>query len=134
RTRRAAPPLPRTSFCDKSGAPRNSPRASSHLVTLGMVAMQSPVFAQIGALGQVDLPVAGTVYNVNGILGQNGIVGIKTGSGLNTGANFLFAAKATVDGHEIVIYGCLMGQPSLAAAFAGAQRLIGAMSPVLHVR
>ena len=126
--------LTHTRFADASGASPASTSTPSDLTVVGMAAMRDPVFAAIVATPQVDLPVAGTVYNVNGVLGQSGIVGIKTGSGLNTGANFLFAAKATVDGHEIVIYGCLMGQPSLAAAFAGAQRLIGAMSPVLHVR
>src|SRR6266566_6868960 len=126
--------LAHTKFADTSGASAASVSTPSDLTSLGMVAMQNDVFAQIVARGQVDLPVAGTVYNVNGVLGQGGIVGIKTGSGLNAGANFLFAAKATVDGHEIVIYGCVMGQSSLAAAFAGAQKLIGAMSPVLHVR
>ena len=126
--------LAHTKFADVSGASPASVSTPSDLVTLGMVAMRDPVFAATVALPQVDLPVAGTVYNVNGVLGQSGVIGIKTGSGLSTGANFLFAAKATVDGHEIVIYGCVMGQPSLSIAFSSAQRLIAALSPVLHVR
>ncbi len=126
--------LTHTKFADVSGASPASVSTPSDLLALGMAAMRDPVFGSIVATLQVDLPVAGTVYNVNGVLGQGGIVGIKTGSGLNTGANFLFAAKATVDGHEIVILGCVMGQPSLAMAFAGAQKLIAAVLPVLHVR
>src|SRR6267378_4545173 len=126
--------LTHTKFADTSGASAASVSTPTDLTYLGMVAMQNDVFAQIVARGQVDLPVAGTVYNVNGVLGQGGIVGIKTGSGLNTGANFLFAANATVDNHTIVVYGCVMGQPTLQAAFATAQNLIAAMSPVLHVR
>src|SRR5260370_31899972 len=62
------------------------------------------------------------------------MVGIKTGSGLNSGANFLFAANATVDGHTIVVYGCVMGLPTLDLAFTGAQSLIAAMAAALHVR
>jgi len=68
------------------------------------------------------------------VLAQEGIVGIKTGSGLNSGANFLFAANATIDGHTIVVYGCVMGQPTLDGAFSTAQSLIAAMSAALHVR
>jgi serine-type D-Ala-D-Ala carboxypeptidase (penicillin-binding protein 5/6) len=83
---------------------------------------------------QAELPVAGTVYNVDSALGQSGIIGIKTGSGLNLGANFLFAAGVTVDGHQIVIYGCVMGQSTLDRAFAAARVLIGALQPALHVR
>lgn len=132
--RAAALHLVHTKFADVSGALSGSVSTSTDLVALGMVAMQNEVFAQIVARGQVTLPVAGTVYNVNAALGQSGILGIKTGSGLNTGANFLFAANATVDGVTIVIYGCVMGQPTLDAAFARAKALIAAMTPALHVK
>jgi D-alanyl-D-alanine carboxypeptidase (penicillin-binding protein 5/6) len=77
--------------------------------------------------------VAGTVYNVDAALGQSGIIGIKTGSGLNSGANFLFAAAATVDGHQLTLYGCVMGQPTLETAFEAAQALIGAARAGLQV-
>src|SRR5262249_11860152 len=95
-------------FVDASGASPGSVSTPSDLLSLGMVAMQDPVLAQIVAMEQVTLPVAGTVYNVNSVLAHFGIFGIKTGSGLDTGANFLFAANATVDGHTIVIYGSVM--------------------------
>jgi D-alanyl-D-alanine carboxypeptidase (penicillin-binding protein 5/6) len=126
--------LTHTKFADTSGASPASVSTPSDLTTLGMAAMQNEVFAQIVARGQVTLPVAGTVYNVNGLLGQGGIIGIKTGSGLNTGANFLFAANATVDGTTIVLYGCVMGQPTLQIAFATAQALLAVMTSALHVR
>jgi D-alanyl-D-alanine carboxypeptidase (penicillin-binding protein 5/6) len=126
--------LTHTKFADTSGASPASVSTPADLLALGMEAMRDTVFAGIVAMPQADLPVAGTVYNVNGVLGQSGIIGIKTGSGLNTGANYLFAAKVTVDGHEIVIYGCVIGQPTLDVAFAAAKKLIAAMSPVLHVR
>ena len=132
--RAAALHLAHTKFADVSGASASSVSTPSDLVSLGIVAMQNDVFAQIVARGQATLPVAGTVYNVNGMLGQNGIVGIKTGSGLSSGANFLFAANATVDGHTIVLYGCVMGQATLAAALAGANSLINAISSALHIR
>jgi D-alanyl-D-alanine carboxypeptidase (penicillin-binding protein 5/6) len=126
--------MPHTTFADVSGASPSTVSTPSDLVHLGMRAMSDPAFAAIVAMPQVDLPVAGTVYNVDAVLGQGGIVGIKTGSGLNTGANFLYAAKVTADGHEILLYGCVMGQPSLAVAFDRARALIAAMTPVIHVR
>src|SRR5438128_4266396 len=132
--RAAAMHLRHTKFADTSGASAASVSTPSDLLALGMVAMQDPVFAQVVGQAQADLPVAGTVFNVNGVLGQNGIVGIKTGSGLNTGANFLFAASVTVDNREIFIYGCVMGQPSLAIAFAGAKALVGVVSPARKER
>jgi D-alanyl-D-alanine carboxypeptidase (penicillin-binding protein 5/6) len=132
--RAAALHLAHTKFADASGASPASVSTPSDLVSLGMVALQNAVFARIVAMGQVDLPVAGTTYNVDAALAQDGIIGIKTGSGLNTGANFLFAANATVDSHTIVVYGCVMGQATLDAAFASAKQLIKTMSVALHVR
>jgi D-alanyl-D-alanine carboxypeptidase (penicillin-binding protein 5/6) len=123
-----------TTFADSSGASAGTVSTPTDLIALGVVAMKQDVFAQIVGMGQAVLPVAGTVYNVDGVLGQSGIIGIKTGSGLSLGANFLFAASVTVDGHQIVIFGCVMGQATLDRAFAAAKVLIGALQPALHVR
>jgi len=126
--------MARTRFADTSGASPASVSTPTDLLRLGMAAMQDAVFADVVAMPQVELPVAGTVYNVDAALGQSGIVGIKTGSGLNTGANFLFAAEVGVDGHEILLFGCVMGLPALATAFTTARKLIASMLQVLHVR
>ena len=126
--------LTHTKFADVSGANAGSISTPTDLMKLGMAAMQQSTFAAIVGLAQADLPVVGTVYNVDAVLGQSGIIGIKTGSGFNLGANFLFAARVTVDGRQIVIYGCVMGQPTLAIAFSRAQTLIAAIQPALHVR
>lgn len=133
-TRAAALGLTHTRFADVSGASPGSVSTPSDLLALGVAAMKQPVFAQIVAMGQAELPVAGTVYNVDAVLGQSGIIGIKTGSGLTSGANFLFAAVVTVDGHLITVYGCVMGQATLEAAFGAAKKLISSMAAALHVR
>lgn len=132
--RAAALNMTRTKFADVSGASPGSVSTPSDLVLLGMAAMKQAVLAQIVGMGQAELPVAGTVYNVNAVLGQSGVTGIKTGSGLTSGANFLFAATVTVDGHQITVYGCVMGQPTLALAFGAAKTLIASMAATLHVR
>lgn len=126
--------LSHTKFADPAGADANSVSTPSDLLALGMVAMQQPVFADIVAMEQVDLPVAGVIPNVNSALTHTGIIGIKTGSGLDTGANFLFAANAKVDNKTIVVYGCVMGEPTLDAAFTVAENLITSMSSALHVQ
>src|SRR5260370_5887208 len=84
--------LAHTKFADPAGASAASVSTPTDLMKLGMAAMQNEVFAQVVAMGQVNLPVAGTVYNVNHVLAQDGIVGIKTGSGRHRRANLLVAA------------------------------------------
>ena len=126
--------LKRTTFADPAGVSFQTVSTPGDLLAMGMAAMQQPVFAQIVKLPQTTLPVAGTVYNVNAVLGQSGIIGIKTGSGLDSGANFLFAATATVDAQQVTLYGSVMGQPTLDTAFNAARALIGAMAAGLRVR
>ena len=126
--------LTHTKFADTSGANPATVSTPSDLMSLGMAAMKQEVFAQVVGMASAELPVAGTVYNVDGVLGQSGIVGIKTGSGLNTGANFLFAATISVDGIPITFFGCVMGLSTLDDTFAAAKKLIGAMQSALHVR
>jgi len=126
--------LTHTTFADPAGVSLQTVSTPTDLLALGMEAMKIAVFAQIVNLPQTTLPVAGTLYNVNGVLGQSGIIGIKTGSGLNSGANFLFAATATVDGSEVTLFGSVMGQRTLDAAFTEAQALITTMKGALTVR
>jgi D-alanyl-D-alanine carboxypeptidase (penicillin-binding protein 5/6) len=126
--------MTQTTFADTSGASPNSMSTPSDLMRLGMEAMKQEVFAQIVGMAEAALPVAGRVYNVDGVLGQSGIIGIKTGSGLAAGANFLFAADASIDGQDVRLFGCVMGLPTLARAFAAAKSLIASMQANLHVR
>ena len=122
-----------TTFADPAGVSAQTVSTPSDMVAMGMAAMQQEVLAQIVDEAQTTLPVAGIVYNVNAALGQSGIIGIKTGSGLDSGANFLFAASATVDGQPLTLFGGIMGQPTLEAAFTEAKALIGAMQAALSV-
>jgi len=131
--RAAALHLTHTVFADPAGVSIQTVSTPTDLLAMGMAAMRQEVLAQIVNLPQTTLPVAGTLYNVNSVLGQSGIVGIKTGSGLNFGANFLFAATATVDGAVVTLYGCVMGQPTLDAAFHEAEALLAVMKGALTV-
>lgn len=126
--------LTHTTFADSAGVSIQTVSTPSDLIALGIAAMQQSVVAQIVGLPQTTLPVAGVMYNVNSALGQSGIIGIKTGFGFNLGANFLFAADATADGQPVRVFGCLMGQPTLDAAFTGAEALIAAMKAAIRFR
>ena len=132
--RAAALHLTQTTFVDPAGLSTQTVSTPTDLLAMGMAAMQQEVLAQVVGLSQATLPVAGTVYNVNAAVGRSGIIGIKTGSGLNSGATFLFAATATIDGRQLTLYGCVMGLPTLDAAFSEAQALISTMRDAVRVR
>ncbi|MEW1962486.1 D-alanyl-D-alanine carboxypeptidase [Microbacterium sp. NPDC077644] len=79
------------------------------LLKLGERAMQNPVFAEIVGTKSVELPGAGVVTNTNGMLGDAGVVGIKTGT-LGEDWNLLTAKDVTVDDVTVHLYAAVLGQ------------------------
>jgi D-alanyl-D-alanine carboxypeptidase (penicillin-binding protein 5/6) len=117
-----------TKFVDTSGVSQQSQSTPGDLVFLSQQAMTLPVFAEIVKQPEVTLPVAGRVFNVDAVLGQDGIVGVKTGSLPDIGiAGFAFAATAQVGSQSIIVLGAVTGQDSLENAFNASKALIRAV-------
>jgi D-alanyl-D-alanine carboxypeptidase len=113
---------------DASGFLPSTTSTASNLTLLGLDALQNPVIAQIVAEKQTIIPVAGVIYNVNQLLGQNGVVGIKTGNSDQAGGVYVFAANDEVDKvsprHDVLIVGTIQGVPTLANSFTLGEQLI----------
>jgi len=110
---------------DASGFLPSTTSTASDLTTLGLDALQNPVIAQIVAEKEALIPVAGTIYNVNQLLDQNGIVGIKTGNSDQAGGVYTFAYDDQLDpGHSVLIVGTIQGAPTLANSFSLGEQLI----------
>ena len=103
--------LTSTHISDPSGADPATTSTAQDLVRLGEAAMSIPVLRQIVSLGQATVPMTTVVYNLNFDLGQDGIVGIKTGSDSNALGCYLFAAQQDVGGKEVIVVGAVLGQP-----------------------
>lgn len=126
--------LRQTSFADASGVSPATVSTPPDLIRLAEAAMADPVFAEIVAQPQADLPVAGRVYNVNYALGQDGIVGVKTGSSPQAGAVYLFAAPYRPPGlPPRLLFGAVQGLHTLDEAFAAARALLETLRLNLRV-
>jgi D-alanyl-D-alanine carboxypeptidase (penicillin-binding protein 5/6) len=134
-THAAALGMSATHYVDVSGFSPAGVSTPSDLVTLARTAMRQPVFVEIVAQPQATLPVAGVVHNLDTLLGQGGVVGIKTGHTDEGGGCFVVAADLTIDAMPARIYGAVMGQPNaLAGAFTSTTTLLHALSAALHLR
>jgi D-alanyl-D-alanine carboxypeptidase (penicillin-binding protein 5/6) len=100
-----------THISDPSGVDPATTSTAEDLVRLGEAAMSIPVLRQIVSLGQASVPMTTVVYNLNFDLGQDGIVGIKTGSDSSAQGCYLFAAQQDVGGKEVTVVGAVLGQP-----------------------
>ena len=110
---------------DASGLAPDTTSTAHDLVLLGQAAMQSPVLANIVGLSSTDdIPGAGTVKNVNFLIGTSGIVGIKTGNTDQAGGVFLSASTTTVDHKTLTIITAVLGAPSLWQALNNSLPLI----------
>jgi D-alanyl-D-alanine carboxypeptidase (penicillin-binding protein 5/6) len=125
--------LAHTRYTDPSGLDPTTVSTATDQLKLARTAMAVPALAQIVAMPQVTLPVAGLVKNVNTLLRQDGIVGIKTGSTDEAGGCLVFAAKIGVDGHQLMVMGAVLGTgPSMGPAFEASDRLVQTAKSVVH--
>lgn len=106
--------LTKTHLGDPSGLSPQSVSSARDLVELGEVIMDNQVLAEIVGQSEVQLPVMGKARNYNSLLGDNGVVGIKTGNTEEAGGCLLFASKQTIDGKETMVIGAILGANNLA--------------------
>ncbi len=107
-----------THYADASGVAPGTYSTAASQVKLAMLDMTMPTFRTIVGMAQVTLPVAGVQYNVDALLGKDGIVGVKTGYTSSAGGCFVFAANTKVGGKTETVVGAILhqlgttGQPS----------------------
>lgn len=102
---------------DASGFAPSTTSTAHDLVRLGELAMQDPVLSQIVGQATADgIPVVGSIKNVNSLLGNSGIIGVKTGNTDQAGGVFVGATRVTVNNRPVIIVTATVGAPSLAEA------------------
>lgn len=119
--------LQHTTVGGASGFADDTTSTASDLVKLGLAALDNPVIADVVGQKSATIPVAGTINNVNWLLGQNKVIGIKTGNTEQAGGCYLFAAKHQIDGQSITIVGAILGAPQLIDAIGDATPLLNAI-------
>ncbi len=113
-----------THVADTSGFSARSVSTPQDLVKLGLAVVGEPVLASLVKEKTAKLPT-GTIYNLNTLLGEHRIIGIKTGNTDEAGGCYLFAAAfKTADGQQVTVVGALMGQTNLESALGLAPRLL----------
>ena len=99
---------------DASGFLPDTVSTAHDLMLLGQATMQNPVLAQIVNQTKATLPIAGVVTNVNWMIGEDGVIGIKTGNTDQAGGVYIFASQYLLDKtHSVTIIGTIQGVPTL---------------------
>jgi D-alanyl-D-alanine carboxypeptidase (penicillin-binding protein 5/6) len=121
-----------THYTDPSGYDAGTRSTVADQIKLADTAMRMASFERVVSTQTAVIPVAGRISNFNALLGQQGVVGIKTGSMSAAGGCLLFAARSTVAGKSVTILGTVLGQRSnrigdLHQAFASSRTLLTAV-------
>jgi D-alanyl-D-alanine carboxypeptidase (penicillin-binding protein 5/6) len=96
---------------EPTGIDRGNSADPASLVRLAELAMDDPVIADIVSTESVEIPGVGTIENTNPLLGEDGVVGLKTGGLVGT-YNLLAAEEVAVDDTTVRVYAAVLGQPT----------------------
>jgi D-alanyl-D-alanine carboxypeptidase (penicillin-binding protein 5/6) len=124
-----------TIYTDPSGYDPATVSTARDQLVLARAAMRVDEFAEIVAESDAVIPEAGVVHNTDSLVGQDGFVGIKTGSDTAAGGCFMFAAQGQHT--RPLVYGVVLGQrdgPLIPAALNAARRLADSVRSTSPVR
>jgi serine-type D-Ala-D-Ala carboxypeptidase (penicillin-binding protein 5/6) len=126
-----------TTYTDPSGFDDDTVSTAADQLRLARVAMRVPAFAAIVAERSARLPLVGRVSNLDGLLGEGGYVGVKTGSDRAAGGCLVFAKHVRVGGARVTVLGVVLGQREgslIEAALASGRRLGDSAAAAVRVQ
>jgi D-alanyl-D-alanine carboxypeptidase (penicillin-binding protein 5/6) len=104
--------LSSTTLTDCTGLNPQNTSTPTDLIALGKIALDDPVVSSIIKIQKITLPVVGAIKNTNGLLGESGIDGIKTGTLNSAGSSLLFASRLSLGGHLVTLVGVVLDGPN----------------------
>jgi serine-type D-Ala-D-Ala carboxypeptidase (penicillin-binding protein 5/6) len=106
----AALGLTRTTYTDPSGFDPGTVSTAVDQLRLARHAAADDTLTAMMSTPSYRIPVAGTVTNTDTLLGQDGFVGMKTGSHDAAGGCFMFRSYRSVHGVPTELLGVVLGQ------------------------
>jgi D-alanyl-D-alanine carboxypeptidase (penicillin-binding protein 5/6) len=121
-----------TTYTDPSGYDDGTVSTALDQLRLAQVVAKDETLAAMMAARSYWLPVAGEVTNTNKLLGQDGFVGMKTGSDEAAGGCLMFRAVWPTESGSRSVIGVVLGQRGgnvLAAGLSAARQLVDRLAP-----
>jgi len=122
-----------TTMVEPTGIDPRNVSTPTDLIAIARLAMANPVVAEIVGTRNAELGSLGMQQNRNGVLGVDGINGIKTGTLDEAGSCLLFSAVADVGlDAPITIVGVVLGAANSSSAGDVARNLIATIGSGFH--
>lgn len=126
-----------STYTDPSGFNDQTVSTATDQLKLAHAAMRIPAFAEIADERSAVLPAVGRVANYNGLVGEDGYVGVKTGSDRAAGGCLIFAKTILINGRALTVLGVVLNQRGgslIQAALDSARRLGDSAAASLRLR
>ncbi len=108
-----------TTYTDPSGYDAGTVSTARDQLRLARLVAEDETLAAAMATRSYWLPVAGEVTNTNTLLGQDGFVGMKTGSDAAAGGCFMFRSGWHTESGNVTLIGVVLGQQGHSLITAG---------------
>jgi D-alanyl-D-alanine carboxypeptidase (penicillin-binding protein 5/6) len=121
-----------TTYTDPSGFDERTVSTALDQLRLAQVVAENPTLAAMMATRSYPLPIAGDVTNTNALLGQDGFVGMKTGSHDAAGGCFMFRSWRHTGSGDVPLTGVVLGQQGhnlITAGLYAAKQLADHVAP-----
>jgi len=129
----AANGLSSTGIVEPTGIDARNVSTAADLIALGKLAAANPVVAEIARMPALDVPGFPALTNTNGLLGVDGVTGIKTGTLDEGGACLVFSASLDVGlATPLTVIGAVLGAPDHAVANAEVRALLASITAGFH--
>ena len=124
--------MSQTTYTDPSGFDEHTVSTALDQLRLAQVVADNGTLAAMMATRSYSLPVAGEVTNTNTLIGQDGFVGMKTGSDDAAGGCFMFHSWRHLGTGKVPLIGVVLGQKGhnlITAALYAAKQLVDRLAP-----
>jgi serine-type D-Ala-D-Ala carboxypeptidase (penicillin-binding protein 5/6) len=121
-----------TTYTDPSGYDTGTVSTALDQLRLAQVVAGDQTLADTMATRSYTLPVAGEVTNTDTLLGQDGFVGMKTGSDDAAGGCFMFRSERHTENGDVPLIGVVLGQQGhdlINAGLYAAKHLVDRVAP-----
>lgn len=123
-----------TTYTDPSGFDDRTVSTALDQLRLALVVADDPTLSGLMATRSYQLPVAGRITNTNALIGQDGFVGLKTGSDDAAGGCFMFRSWRHLDDTgNVALTGVVLGQDGhnlITAGLYAAKQLVDRLAPI----
>lgn len=113
---------------EASGLSDNNVATPADIVRLARIALANPLVAEIVAQSRIEIPELGEITTTNRLLGDPGVIGLKTGTTFPNGYSLVAAQHETFGERGLVAIAVTMDRPDSDARAADTRAVLAAMA------